>query len=248
MCVHTVLLNINNTSVNMDILEENHNFTLNDSINGPVLSGFFALVMVTGLVANLFVIVVTFCHPKSLKKPSTIFLTSLLLADLVVVFVMSFSAISAPSGGWIFGQSVEEKLGVCQFVGFMFSYCILLLIVTLSLLSFDRFLSIVKPFFHRQYMKPHIAVIIVVIAWTILGILNTTPLYGFGRFGYSENHGTCVAVWTGQIPYLVFFLIILTILIGMIVVTSIWICCFTRRFLQQKQQRHQADSSIYVEE
>ena len=69
----------------MDILEDNDNFTLSEDINGPVLSAFLALVMVAGFVANLFVIIVTFCHPKSLKQPSTIFLTSLLLADLVVV-------------------------------------------------------------------------------------------------------------------------------------------------------------------
>ena len=93
---------------------DNYNFTLSEDINGPVLSAFYALIMVTGFVANLFVIIVTFCHPKSLKQPSTIFLTSLLLADLVlVVFVMPFSVISTASGEWIFGKSIEQKYGVC---------------------------------------------------------------------------------------------------------------------------------------
>ena len=225
-------------------MEDNYyNFTLSEDINGPVLSTFYALVMVTGFVANLFVIIVTFCHPKSFKKSSTIFLTSLLLADLVlVVFVMTFSVISTASGEWIFGQSTEQKYGVCQFVGFMFWYSVLLVTATLAIVSFDRFLSIVKPFIHKQYMKPHTAVIIIVIAWIVCAVLNTTPFYGFGRFGYSERHGSCSPILVEQTLYVVFFLIIFLILIGSIVVTSIWTCCFTRRFLEE----HQSASNIYV--
>ena len=226
----------------MDILEANGNFTLNEDINGPVLSTFIALEMVTGFVANLFVIIVTFCHPKSLKQPSTIFLTSLLLADLVVVvFVMSFNVIATASGGWIFGQSVEEKYGVCQFVGFMFWYATNLVLTTLAIVSFDRCLSIVKPFIHKQYMKPHTAVIIIVITWIICAMLSTAPLYGFGRFVYSKNQGTCVPEWTAF--YLIVSVLICVTMMGIIVVTSIWTCCFTRRFLQQNQTDN---NNIYV--
>ena len=231
----------------MGILEDNDNFTLSEDINGPVLSAFLALVMVVGFVTNLFVIIVTFCHPKLLKRPSTIFMTSLLLADLVVVvFVLPFSVIATASGGWIFGESVEEKHGVCQFAGYMYWYSVLLISVTLAILSFDRFLCIVKPFVHKRYMKPHTAVIIVVIAWIVLAILNTTPFYGFGKIVYYESPGTCGPSWSKQPLYLAFVLVIFIILIGIIMVTSIWTCCFTRRFLQKKQQQSQAYSNIYI--
>ena len=69
-----------------------------------------------------------------------------------------------------------------------------------------------------------------------------TPFYGLGKFAYYRNQGACVAVWTGQRLYLAFFLVIFLILVGIIVVTSIWTCCFTRKFLEQ----HQAGSNIYV--
>ena len=227
----------------MNILEDNFNFTLSKYLNGTVLSACFTLVMVTAFVANLFVIIVTFCHRSSLKHPSTIFLTSLLLADLVVVFfVMPFSVIATARSGWIFGQTVDEKNKVCQFAGYMFWYGVLLVTVTLVLVSFDRFLSIVKPLVHKQYMKPHTTIIIIIIAWIICGILNTTPFYGFGKFGYSENQGTCAPEWSGQKFYRLFFLIICVTLIGGIVVTSLWTCCFTRRFLRQ----HQRDNNIYI--
>ena len=227
----------------MDILEENFNFTLSERVNGPVLSAFYALVMVTGFVANLFVIIVTFCHPKSLKQSSTIFLTSLLLADLIVViFVMPFTVISTASGEWIFGQSIEQKYGVCKFVGFMLWYGALLVTATLAIVSFDRCLSIVKPFIHKQYMKPHTAVIIIVIAWIVCAVLNTTPFYGLGKFLYADDQGICAPDWLDQTLYVVFFVVIFLILVGIIVVTSIWTCCFTGCFIQQ----HQSGSNIYV--
>ena len=228
----------------MDILEDNDNFTLSEDVNGPALSVFVALIMVTGFLANLFVIIITFCHPQSLKQPSTIFLTSLLLADLVVVvFVMPFTIISGASGGWKFGQSVEEKHRVCQFVGFMFWYGVLLALVTLATLSFDRFLSIVKPFVHKQYMKLHTALVIIVIAWITCAILDTTPFYGFGRFAYFRNEGTCIPDFSIREPfYLAFILIICVTLVAVIMITSIWTCCFTRRFLQE----HQPDNNIYI--
>ena len=225
----------------MDILEDN--FTLSEDINGPVLSAFYALVMVAGFAANLFVIIVTFCHPRSLKKPSTIFLTNLLLADLVAdVFVLPFCVIATASSGWIFGESVEEKHGVCQFAGFMYWYSILIVTSSLAIVSFDRFLSIVKPLVHKQYMKPHTVVIIVVIAWITLAILNTTPMYGFGKFYYDSDEGTCTPALFGEPFYLVFMAIIFLIILGIIVVTSIWTCLFTRRYLQRRHSR----KNIYV--
>ena len=230
-------------SVNMDTLGENYNFTLSEDINGPVLSAILSLVMATAFVANLFVIIVIFCYLNSLKQPSTIFLTSLLLADFVFVLVMSFSIISTANGVWALGESIERKYRICQFVGFMFWYGVLLVVATLAIISFDRCLSIVRPFFYQQYMKPHTAVIIVIIAWIICAILNTTPLYGFGRFMYVKGYGTCAPVWKGHTFYAIFTIITFLVLIGIIVVTSIWTCCFTRRF---SLQQHQADTNIYV--
>lgn len=220
----------------MDILEDNNNFTLSDSINGPVLSIFFALEMVAGFIANLFVIIVTCFHPKSWKQSSTIFLTNLLLADLVLVIaVMPFGIISTASGEWIFGETVEQKYSVCQFVGFIILYGVLLVTMTLAVISFDRFLSIIKPFLHKDYMKPHVATVIVLIVWVMCTILSTTPLYGFGRYHFAISYGLCVPQFEGQFAFMMYILLVMIVLVGCILVTSIWTCCFTRRFMQQNQ-------------
>ena len=229
----------------MDLLADNGNFTLYNYINGPTLSVFIALEMVVGFFTNMYVILITFWHPKSWKQSSTIFLTSLLLADLVlVIIVMPFSVISTGSGEWIFGHTPYEKNGVCQFTAFMMWYGVLLVTMTLAVISFDRFLFIVKPFAHKKYMKPYTAVIIVVIVWISCAILNTTPLYGLGKFIYAKSHGNCVPGWENETGYVVYMLLIFALMVSCIVITSIWTCCFTHKFLKRTEQNHEDTNYI----
>ena len=220
----------------MDILENNDNFTLSTAINGRLLSAAIALIMVTAFVANLFVICITFCFTKSWKQPSTIYLTNLLLADLVLVTVMPFGVISTAYGEWIFGQSVEQKYQVCQFAAFMFWYSGLLITVTLTVISLDRFLFIVKPLFYRRhiYMKPQIAVTVVIIVWIVCAILNSTPLYGLGRFQFSVSCGFCIPT---QFYYFIYALLIFGILYSCIVVMTIWTCCSTYNYFKRAERR-----------
>ena len=229
----------------MDLLDENKNFTLSDDINGPTLSVFIALEMVVGFFTNMYVILITFWHPKSWKQSSTIFLTSLLLADLVlVIIVLPFSVISTASGEWIFGSTFYEKYGVCQFTAYMLWYGVLLVTMTLAVISFDRFLFIVKPFAHKKYMKPYTAVIIVVIVWISCAILNTTPLYGLGKFVYGRSHGNCIPRWEREIGYDVYMLLIFALMVSCIVITSIWTCCFTHKFLKRTEQNYEDTNYI----
>ena len=235
----------------MDILVINTNFTVDSTVNGPLLSSFSALIMVIAFFTNFFVIAITFCNKsKSWKHPSTIFLTSLLLGDLVlVVFVMPFSVITGAYGEWIFGQSAEEKYRVCQFAAFMLWYSALLITTTLTLISLDRFLFIVKPLFYRRhiYMKPQIAVTVVIIDWIVCAILNTTPLYGLGLF-YFAGSGFCIPGWEEQLGYVIFTMLIFAILVGCIVVTSLWTCCSTHNYFRRAEKRNiinEMEENIY---
>ena len=234
----------------MDILQNNGNFTLSTAINGPLLSAVIALIMVTAFVANLFVICITFCYTKSWKQPSTIYLTSLLLADLVLVTVMPFGVISNAYGEWIFGQSVEEKYGVCQFAAYMLWYSGLLMTVTLSAISLDRFLFIVKPLFYRRYiyMKPQIAVTVVIIIWIVCAILNSTPLYGLGRFQFRVSNGFCMPMWQPQSYYFIYVLLIFSILYSCTVLMTIWTCCSTYNYFKRAAERRSGTNVFNSEE
>ena len=222
----------------MDILEENNNFTLSEDINGPLLAAVIGIEMLAGLITNSFVLILTLSHSSTRKKPTTVFLTNMLINSLAVtIFVMPFSIITAASGEWIFGNTLNEKEKVCQFSGFMFSYCIIVATESLVLLSFDRFFFIVKSFYYEMYMTVNKAVIIVAASWILAIILSSPPLYGFGRIEFAYSYGVCVPGYEGQLGYSVYTFLMALILIGSIVVTSVWTLCFTRKFLRNKSRR-----------
>ena len=83
-------------------MDLNNSFTLSEDINGPLLAAVIGIEMLAGLITNSFVLVVTFCYLKDWKQPAIIFLTNMLLNNLVIILlVMPFSIITAASGGWI---------------------------------------------------------------------------------------------------------------------------------------------------
>ena len=223
---------------------DGENFTLSNEINGPLLAGVLAVQMVGALIANTVVLIATTCQWKSLKLPSTMFFTSLVIAHLVMaVLFMPSWLISAATGEWIFGRTTEEKEGTCKFVGFILWYSILVIYMTLATISVDRFLFIVKPHLYMQFMTPKVSATLIISIWIVAALLNTTPFFGLGRFRYAI-YGSCVPTFEGQFGYVVLMLTVFIALSCIIIVPSVWTYCFTRKFIQEHSQL--ADSSVYV--
>ena len=219
----------------MDAIDLNNNFTLSEEINGPLLAAVIGIEMLAGLITNSFVLIVTFCYLKDWKQPSNIFLTNMLLNNLVIILlVMPFSIITAASGEWIFGGTANQKENVCQFVGCIYAYSSFVATESLVLVSFDQFFYIVKALQYDKYMTVNKAVIIVAVSWILAAFLSTLPLLGFGVYEFSTSFGTCVTGWQGQTGYSIFMSLVILILVGSIIVTSIWTLCFTRKYLRDK--------------
>ena len=222
-----------------------HNFTFTGNINRPALAAVLSILVVAAVIANTFVLIVTLYQKKSWKKSSTILFTSLIVSHLVdALLYLPFLIIATATGEWVFGSTLEQKRGTCSFVAFMFFYNVLIITMILAAISFDRFLFIVKPHIHKQFMKPWIVVTEVVIIWILAALLNTTPLYGLGEFEYDPPIGTCAPTWTGHYEYLSYVLVIFSILLLIIAVTSVWTFCFTRKFF--KFHSELADNVVYV--
>ena len=218
----------------MDILAENFNFTLNKDINGPLLAVAVGIEFTLSLVANLFVLIFTVCHPKTLKQPSIIFLTNFIFANLMVtILIMPLTIITAANEEWIFGNTPEEKNIVCQFGGFVFAYGIQLTLWTLTVISVDRFLFIVKPFIHKRFMTTWVAGLLVLCIWIFSCIINIPPYFGFGQYAFGQFTATCVQVWVGHRGFLVYLCLIVLVVAVAIIVTTIWTFCFTRNFIKR---------------
>ena len=217
----------------MDGIDLNDNFTLSEDINGPLLAAVIGIEMLTGLITNSFVLILTLCYLKDWKQPSNIFLTNMLLNNLVIILlVMPFSIITAASSEWIFGSTVNQKKNVCQFVGCVFAYSSFVATESLVLVSFDQFFYIVKALQYDKYMTVNKAVIIVAASWILAVVLSILPLLGFGVYEFVHSFGTCIPGWEDQTGYSIYLFLVILILVGSIIVTTIWTLCFTRKYLR----------------
>ena len=213
-------------------MDLNNSFTLSEDINGPLLAAVIGLEMLAGLITNSFVLILT-CYLKDWKQPAIIFLTNMLLNNLVIILlVMPFSVITAASGEWIFGSTVNQKESVCQFAACLFSYSFLVTRMNLMLVSFDRFFFIVKALQYDKYMTVNKAVIIVAVSWILAAFLSILPLLEFGAYHFKDSCATCVPLLEGKTGYAILRFLINSILVVSIIVTSIWTLCFTRKYLR----------------
>ena len=207
-----------------------------NGVNGPTVAAILAVEMVSGLIANGFVLVITITQRKSWKESSTIFFTSLILAHLVMLLLyFPFFIVSSAAGEWIFGNTLEQKAATCSFAAYTAWYTILVISMTLAAISFDRFLFIVKPNHHKTFMKPCVALCLTISIWLLAALLNSTPLYGLGEFAY-RPYGTCGPVWRGEKGYVSFMLTVVGLIVAIIIITSVWTLCFTRNFLTRQSE------------
>ena len=222
----------------MESFEVSNNFTLSEDINGPLLAAVIGVEMLAGLITNSIVIIMTVCRSSFWKHPSTIFLTNLLLSDLVIIlFVMPFSITTGITGYWVFGHTLEEKIRVCYFAAYMYWYSVLLVTQSLVILSFDRFFYIIKSFLYERHMTGKKAIMVVLLSWTLASVINVTPFFGFGSFRFIISYGNCAPRWEGETWHVLYTLTIFLFYIISIIITSAWTFIYTRKFLKNEQVR-----------
>ena len=157
-------------------LLEDTNFTLNPSINGPLLATFVALETLLSLTVNLFILCFTISHYKILKQPANIFLTNFIVLNTGIALVqMLSSVITAATGEWMYNSSVELKAAFCYLVGSYYLFGVYNIGPTITAISVDQFLFIVKPSVHKHIMKTWIAILIIIRLMQMVGEFSTSP-------------------------------------------------------------------------
>ena len=218
------------------------NYTLSEEIIGRAIGAFLIVEMMLALIANGVVLSITLYQRKSLKQPSTIFFTSLILANLVLnLLYLPFRIIALAAGEWIFGSTDEEKRGTCRFFAvFIYTWMAGVISLTLASISFDRFLFIVKPHLHKWFMRPWVALTLTIAIWILSAVLSFVYAFGFQLNFYSHYYCSVpISISLG-----IFGIISAFIILGIIFITSLWTFCFTRRFF--KDQSVIAGESVYA--
>ena len=201
------------------------NFTLNEEFNGPAVAAVLIVEMILALIANGVVLSITLYQRKSLKQPSTIFFTSLILAHLVLnLLYLPFTIIGLAAGEWILRSTDEEKRGTCYFAVFNLWWMALVILLTLAAISFDRFLFIVKPHLHKRFMRPWVALTLTIAIWILSAVLSSVHVFGFQLY--------CLSSSADGFGFGVYSILSSVIILGIILITSVWTFCYARSYFK----------------
>ncbi|CAL8289906.1 unnamed protein product [Lota lota] len=153
-----------------------------------VVSVFLGSIMVFGFLNNL-VVLVLFCKFKVLRTPVNMLLLNISVSDMLVcVCGTTLSFASSLRAHWLYG-----KHG-CMWYGFINSCFGIVSLVSLALLSYDRY-STLTVYNKRapDYRRPLAAV---ACAWLYSLLWTVPPLLGWSSYGLEGAGTSCSVTWT----------------------------------------------------
>ncbi|XP_036399193.1 5-hydroxytryptamine receptor 7 [Megalops cyprinoides] len=146
------------------------------SVEKVLIGGILTMLTFMTICGNLLV-VISVCFVKKLRQPSNYLIVSLAVADLsVALAVMPFVSITDLIGGqWIFGQFF------CNVFIAMDVMCCTASIMTLCVISIDRYLGITKPLTYPVRQSGRCMAKIVLSVWLLSASITLPPLFGWAQ-------------------------------------------------------------------
>nr|XP_056711825.1 5-hydroxytryptamine receptor 7-like [Euleptes europaea] len=128
-------------------------------------------------IAGNSLVIISVCIVKKLRQPSNYLVVSLAAADLSVAFaVMPFVIITDLVGGeWLFGEVF------CNVFIAMDVMCCTASIMTLCVISVDRYLGITRPLTYPVRQDGKLMAKMVFIVWLLSASITLPPLFGWAK-------------------------------------------------------------------
>ncbi|XP_020310210.1 5-hydroxytryptamine receptor 7-like [Oncorhynchus kisutch] len=122
-------------------------------------------------------VVISVCFVKKLRQPSNYLIVSLAVADLsIALAVMPFVSITDLIGGqWVFGRVF------CNVFIAMDVMCCTASIMTLCVISIDRYLGITKPLTYPMRQNGCCMAKMVLSVWLLSASITLPPLFGWAQ-------------------------------------------------------------------
>ncbi|XP_071795144.1 alpha-1B adrenergic receptor-like [Asterias amurensis] len=161
-------------------------FRFEDYTQRAIIGSLVCFVAMSGFVGNVLVILAVVLSNK-LQTRTNAFVVNLATADLVTCLTAPFTAVALFSmKGW---PMPEEVCSVAAAVGFASLGCS---IMNLAAISINRFVLITKSIdtYHSIYTPKKIAAMLV-FTWLYPALVCSFPLFGIGKWGYSDKYKTC---------------------------------------------------------
>jgi hypothetical protein len=133
---------------------------------------FCAIVMISTIFGNLLVCFAVLLY-KNLRTQTNVMLVSLAISDVLMVVSMAFNSTMILHNQWLFTDTM------CTVVSSLALTLCFISILHLCLLSIDRYLSIKKPFKHRDLMSKRTVTVLMVLIWLVPSVVVNLPYADF---------------------------------------------------------------------
>ncbi|XP_034558134.1 vertebrate ancient opsin-like [Notolabrus celidotus] len=144
-----------------------------------------------GLLNNLLVLVL-FCRYKMLRSPINLLLINISISDLLVcVLGTPFSFAASTQGRWLIGD------GGCVWYGFANSLFGIVSLISLAVLSYERYSTMMTPTEadSSNYCKISLGI---TLSWVYSLIWTLPPLFGWSSYGPEGPGTTCSVDWSAK--------------------------------------------------
>ncbi|XP_060747542.1 pyroglutamylated RF-amide peptide receptor [Tachysurus vachellii] len=163
----------------------------------PVFCLLYVLIFGLAVVGNGAVLVLL-CRKKALQSPSTFFICSLALSDLLIGIVCVPVSLSQHFfTNWLAGNFL------CKLVPFLQVTAIATSILTMTCIAVERFQGILYPLHVRNNYILHSSIIMLVAVW-IVALAIAAPMWFVQKvqvkydFLFDVHHTSCLEVWPSQ--------------------------------------------------
>ncbi|XP_067331611.1 opsin-3-like isoform X2 [Channa argus] len=144
-----------------------------------------------GLMNNLLVLVL-FCRYKMLRSPINLLLMNISISDLLVCILGTpFSFAASTQGRWLIGD------GGCVWYGFANSLFGIVSLISLAVLSYERYSTMIAPTEadSSNYRKISLGI---TLSWVYSLVWTLPPLFGWSHYGPEGPGTTCSVNWTSK--------------------------------------------------
>ena len=159
-------------------------FTTEEIITGSV---FLVVLILSAIIGNVLTCLIIYKKP-SFRTGTNISILFLAVSDISsAILVMPLSLASLIHGKWLFSPEA------CTFTAFINSFLMGVSLSTMTCTALIRYLCVVKPALHQQYVKPKTVAIGISVLW--LGCLIVQTIAGFVLSAnglYDKRRTTCI--------------------------------------------------------
>ncbi|XP_067250445.1 adrenoceptor alpha 1Aa isoform X1 [Chanodichthys erythropterus] len=138
-----------------------------------VLGMVLAIFIVFGVLGNILVILSVACH-RNLRTVTHYFIVNLAVADLLLSStVLPFSTVFEMLGRWVFGRTF------CDVWAAMDVLCCTASIMSLCVISVDRYIGVSYPLQYPSIMTERRALLALIVLWALSITISIGPLFGW---------------------------------------------------------------------